>query len=69
MTNGPVDRDLQINGIRLRVAIWGELSDPSRAVLASSDSRPGRGSLPTNRWQAGWRVIDEYQVSLPGDLP
>ncbi|MEZ4496642.1 MAG: alpha/beta hydrolase [Thermomicrobiales bacterium] len=33
MTNGPVDRDLQINGIRLRVAIWGELSDPSRAVL------------------------------------
>ena len=42
--------------------------DPSRAVLAGSDSRPGRGSLPTNRWQAGWRVIDEYQVSLPGDL-
>ena len=43
--------------------------DPARAVLAGSDGRPGGGSLPTDRWQAGWRVIDEYQVALPADLP
>ncbi len=43
--------------------------DPARAVLAGSDGRPGGGSLPTDRWQVGWRVIDEYQVALPADLP
>lgn len=44
-------------------------ADPERAVLAGSDGRPGGGSLPTDRWQAGWRVIDEYQLALPADLP
>ena len=24
--------------------------------------RPGGGSLPTPRWQPGWRVLDEYQI-------
>lgn len=33
------------------------------------DSRPGAGSLPTMRWQAGWRILDEYQMLLPADLP
>jgi hypothetical protein len=37
--------------------------------VAGSDSRPGGGSLPTSRWQEGWRVLDEYQIALPGDLP
>lgn len=37
--------------------------------VAGSDSRPGGGSLPTWRWQPGWRVLDEYQIALPGDLP
>jgi hypothetical protein len=36
--------------------------------VAGSDSRPGGGSLPTLRWQPGWRVLDEYQIPLPGDL-
>jgi hypothetical protein len=36
--------------------------------VAGSDSRPGGGSLPTSRWLPGWRVLDEYQISLPGDL-
>jgi hypothetical protein len=36
--------------------------------VGGSDSRPGGGSLPTTRWQAGWRVLDEYQLLLPADL-
>jgi hypothetical protein len=37
-------------------------------VVAGHDSRPGEGSLPTVRWQAGWRVLDEYQIPLPAEL-
>jgi hypothetical protein len=37
--------------------------------VAGHDSRPGAGSLPTTRWQAGWRILDEYQIPLPTDLP
>jgi len=37
-------------------------------VMAGRDSLPGNGSLPTRRWQAGWRILDEYQISLPADL-
>jgi hypothetical protein len=36
--------------------------------VAGQDSRPGGGSLPTSRWRTGWRILDEYQLSLPGDL-
>ena len=43
-------------------------SDPGRTVLAGGDGRPGGGSLPTDRWQAGWRIIDEFQIRLPSDL-
>jgi hypothetical protein len=38
-------------------------------VVAGFDARPGRGSLPTLRWQPGWRVLDEYEIALPADLP
>lgn len=36
--------------------------------VAGKDDRPGGGSLPTLRWQPGWRVLDEYQIDLPDDL-
>lgn len=36
---------------------------------AAKDGLPGGGSLPTSRWQEGWRVLDEYQIPLPADLP
>ncbi|MBW7882545.1 MAG: hypothetical protein H3C34_07900 [Caldilineaceae bacterium] len=36
--------------------------------VAGFDSRPGNGSLPTSRWQAGWRILDEYQITLPAEL-
>jgi hypothetical protein len=34
-------------------------------VVAGQDDRPGQGSLPTTHWQAGWRILDEYQIVLP----
>lgn len=37
-------------------------------LMAGHDSRPGNGSLPTTRWQTGWRILDEYQIALPSDL-
>lgn len=37
-------------------------------VVAGHDSPPGNGSLPTSRWQPGWRILDEYQIALPADL-
>jgi hypothetical protein len=37
-------------------------------VVAGRDSIPGNGSLPTRHWQAGWRILDEYQINLPTDL-
>ena len=40
--------------------------DPT--VVAGFDSQPGAGTLPTVRWQAGWRVLDEYQIPLPATL-
>jgi len=37
-------------------------------LIAGRDDRPGAGSLPTRQWQAGWQILDEYQLALPGDL-
>ena len=38
-------------------------------LWAGKDSPPGNASLPTSRWQPGWRIIDEYELQLPADLP
>jgi len=43
-------------------------NDAAFTLMAGRDSQPGLGSLPTGRWQAGWRVLDEYQIALPADL-
>ncbi len=37
--------------------------------VAGKDAPPGGGSLPSTRWQPGWRILDEYQIALPPDLP
>ena len=50
------------------VHLRGPLPDTTRQV-AGTDSVPGGGSLPTRRWQAGWKILDEYQLQLPADLP
>ncbi len=44
-----------------------DVSAPSLAT--GKDGPPGDGSLPTTRWQAGWLILDEYQLSLPPELP
>jgi hypothetical protein len=42
--------------------------DGTETLVAGFDSPPGAGTLPTSRWQPGWRILDEYQVSLPAEL-
>ena len=37
--------------------------------IAGYDSRPGNGSLSTQCWLAGRRILDEYQIRLPDDIP
>lgn len=46
-----------------------DASQPDSTPIAGKDSPPGGGSLPTTRWQPGWRILDEYQIALPADLP
>ena len=38
-------------------------------LWVGKDSQPGNASLLTSRWQPGWRIIDEYALPLPADLP
>jgi hypothetical protein len=49
--------------------VYNHVVDDGGNVVAGFDSPPGRGSLVTTRWQAGWRVLDEYEVMLPAELP
>ncbi len=49
--------------------VFNHVVDASGNDVAGFDSQPGRGSLITTRWQSGWRVLDEYEVMLPADLP
>ncbi|MEW5719895.1 MAG: glycosyltransferase family 39 protein [Chloroflexota bacterium] len=38
-------------------------------VWAQDDTRPGRGTFPTSRWQTGEVIVDEYRLTLPPNLP
>jgi hypothetical protein len=50
--------------------VFTHVIDPQTGqVVAGHDSPPGAGSLPTLRWQPGWRILDEYQIALPTELP
>ena len=49
--------------------IFSHVVDSSGTVVAGFDSQPGRGTLLTTAWQPGWRVLDEYEIVLPADLP
>ena len=53
--------------------VYNHLLGPPKAdgstLWAGYDSRPGGGSLPTSRWQPGWRIIDEYSIVLPTNVP
>jgi hypothetical protein len=41
----------------------------SGVTVSGSDSPPGQETLPTRQWQPGWRILDEYQIPIPVDLP
>jgi hypothetical protein len=49
--------------------VFTHMVDAGGQVVAGFDSPPGRGSLVTTRWRAGWRVLDEYELLLPAELP
>jgi hypothetical protein len=49
--------------------VFNHVVDGAGAVVAGFDSPPGRGTLTTTHWQAGWRVLDEYEIKLPATLP
>ena len=38
-------------------------------VWAQDDTRPGRGTFPTARWQSGEVIVDEYRLTLPPNAP
>jgi hypothetical protein len=51
------------------VHLLGQPKADGNPLWVGRDSPPGNASLPTSRWQPGWRIIDEYAMLLPADLP
>ena len=52
------------------VHLLGALNPATQSpVWAQTDTRPGRGTFPTARWQTGEVVLDEYRLTLPTDAP
>ncbi len=51
------------------VHLLGQPKADGNRLWLGKDSPPGNASLPTSRWRPGWRIIDEYAMSLPADLP
>lgn len=51
------------------VHLLGQPKADGNPLWVGKDSPPGNASLPTSRWQPGWRIIDEYAMPLPADLP
>ncbi len=51
------------------VHLLGQPKADGNPLWVGKDSPPGNASLPTSRWQSGWRIIDEYALPLPADLP
>lgn len=53
--------------------VFTHLLGPAKAdgstVWAGRDGKPGNGSLPTTTWSPGDLILDEYQLTLPDDLP
>ena len=39
------------------------------SVWAQDDTRPGRGTFPTARWQSGEVIVDEYRLTPPPTAP
>jgi len=51
-----------------RYAVFNHLVDSSGRIVAQRDGEPGGGLYPTDRWEAGEVVRDEYSIHLPAGL-
>jgi hypothetical protein len=49
--------------------VFVHLLDDSGQLIASGDSPPRGGAMPTSRWQSGDLVVDVHVVPLPDGLP
>ncbi len=52
-----------------RASVFVHLLDAAGDIVASGDSEPGRGQLPTTGWLPGEYLADAHSVQLPADLP
>lgn len=49
--------------------IYVHLEDSSGLIRSQSDRPPWNGMFPTDRWQIGERVSDDYAIQIPQQLP
>jgi hypothetical protein len=49
--------------------VFTHLLAPDGQLAAQQDNQPQQGMYPTNFWQAGERVQDEYVLTVPAEAP
>jgi len=52
-----------------RYKVFTHLVGPDGQMVAQLDAEPQGYALPTSDWRPGWRIVDDYQLFLPGDAP
>lgn len=52
-----------------RYKVFTHLVGPDGQMIAQLDAEPQGYALPTSEWRLGWRIVDDYQLHLPGDAP
>lgn len=52
-----------------RARVFVHLLDTDDNIVASADSEPGGGRLPTTSWLPGEYLVDAHATQLPADLP
>lgn len=57
--------DGQVTG---NYTVFTQLFDANGRLLAQQDNLPVQGLAPTNTWQPGTLIRDEYQLKLPADV-
>jgi len=50
-------------------SVFVHLRDQGGRTVAQKDGYPGKGAFPTLWWQPGDRVLDEYELTVPTDVP
>jgi hypothetical protein len=49
--------------------VFVHLVDQVGQLIGNGDAPPLDGGFPTHLWRPGDRVVDDYTVTLPADLP